>query len=159
MVRSQMESQEKTMVRQVQNDVLIPVLRELIEEGRQVRMTVSGGSMNPLICHQRDSVLLNPVQSELKRGDIVFYQRINGQFVLHRICRIDSEGKIYCIGDAQTEIEGPLDQKQVFAIVTGINRKGRWIYPGDFWWEFFAHIWLKIIPFRRIIIKIYSIFS
>ena len=148
--------QKNPAVRQMENDVLIPMLRELVEEGKQVRVTVSGSSMSPLICHRRDSVLLESVQSELKKGDIVFYQRNNGQYVLHRICRIDEEGKVYCIGDAQTEIEGPLEKGQIFAIVKGICRKDRWICPGDFWWEFFAHVWLNLIPFRKGIMAVYS---
>lgn len=143
-------------VRQVHNDIWIPVLQELIESGKQVRMTVSGSSMSPLICHQRDSVLLEPIRRELKKGDIVFYQRTNGQYVLHRICKIDRDGHIYCIGDAQKDMEGPLDKKQFFAVVTAINRKGQWIVPGDFWWEFFEHIWLRMIPARRWMIHIYG---
>lgn len=33
-------------------------------------------------------------------------------------------------------MEGPIDKEQVFAIITKVKRKGKWIAPGDFWWEF-----------------------
>ena len=39
---------------------------------------------------------------------------------------------------------------QIFAIITKVKRKDRWICPGDFWWEFFEHVWLHMIPLRRI---------
>lgn len=146
-------------IRRVDNTIWIPVLKELIENGKQVRINVSGSSMSPLICHQRDSVLLEPIRRELKRGDIVFYQRTNGQYVLHRICKIDGEENIYCIGDAQKDVEGPLKKEQFFAIVTSINRKGKWISPGDFWWEFFEHVWLRMIPARRSVAGIYGMFK
>lgn len=142
--------------RQVDNAVWIPVLKELLENGKQVRINVSGSSMSPLICHQRDSVLLEPIKRELKRGDIVFYQRTNGQYVLHRIYKVDRKGNVYCIGDAQKDIEGPLNQNQFFAIVISVNRKGKWISPGDFWWEFFEHVWLRIIPLRRFVMWLYG---
>lgn len=86
---------------------------------------------------------------------MVFYQRENGQFVMHRIWKKKSDG-YYMIGDAQTEIEGPLREDQIFAFITKVQRKGKWIRPGDFWWEFFEHIWLCIIPLRRILMFLYG---
>ena len=56
---------------------------------------------------------------------------------MHRIHHINKEGKLFIIGDAQVDMEGPIDKEQVFAIITKVKRKGKWITPGDFWWEFF----------------------
>ena len=86
---------------------------------------------------------------------MVFYQRDNGQFVMHRIWKKKSDG-YYMIGDAQTEIEGPLREDQIFALITKVQRKGKWIGPGDFWWKFFEHIWLCIIPLRRVLMFLYG---
>lgn len=143
-------------MRYVDNDEYIPVLKEIIESGRKVSMVVSGNSMRPLITHQKDSVQLEAPDRPLKKGDIVFYQRVNGQYVLHRICRIDREGHIWCIGDAQTVVEGPLDQDCVFAIVTGIHRKGKWYYPRDFVWKFFEYVWIRMIPIRPYAVSFYG---
>ena len=60
------------------------------------------------------------------------------------------------MGDAQMEIEGPVKREQIFAIVTKARRKGKWIQKGNFWWEFFEHVWIRIIPLRRIIRGTYS---
>lgn len=133
------------------------MLKELVEEGREVSLMVAGSSMAPFLIHQRDFVWFKAPDRELRVGDIVFYQRKNGQFVMHRIRKIRPEG-YYIIGDAQIVTEGPVLQEQIFAVITKVQRKGRWIHPGDFWWEFFAHVWIHLIPFRRIIMKIYSIF-
>lgn len=145
--------------RLIENDIYIPVLRELIEEGQQVRMTVSGSSMSPLICHHRDSVLLEAPKGPLKKGDIAFYQRDNGAYILHRICKVKKGEGIWCIGDNQTVIEGPLREDQVFALVTAICRKEQWIRPGSLTWNFFRYIWLNMIPLRRPAIGLYSLIS
>ena len=46
--------------------------------------------------------------------------------------------------------------KEVSMMISG-SSKGKWIAPGDFWWEFFEHIWLHLIPFRRFLMKLYGI--
>ena len=67
---------------------------------------------------------------------------------MHRICRVRPEG-FYLVGDAQTEIEGPIRREQIFGRVVSVRRKGRRIGPGNFWWEFFEHVWIRVIPLRR----------
>ena len=134
--------------RPVDTNELLGALRSIVEEGKEVRLTVTGSSMNPFLIHMRDSVILGPVDRPLRRGDIVMYVRPEGRNVLHRIRRISNEG-LYIIGDGQTETEGPLDKSCVWAIVKKVCRKGKWIAPGDTWWTFFSTVWLWVIPARR----------
>ena len=63
------------------------------------------------------------------------------------------------MGDGQTEIEGPVKQEQVFAYITKVQRKGKWIGPGNFWWEFFEHVWIHMVPIRPMIRKVYGVFA
>ena len=113
--------------------------------------------MDAFLIHQRDYILMKKPEEELKAGDMVFFQRRDEAYVMHRIHHINKEGKLFIIGDAQVDMEGPIDKEQVFAIITKVKRKGKWIAPGDFWWEFFEHIWLHLIPFRRFLMKLYGI--
>ena len=78
-----------------------------------------------------------------------------GQFVVHRICRVHADG-YNIIGDAQTEIEHHVQRKQIFARVTKVERKGKILVPGTFWWEFFAQVWIRIIPLRPILMHGYA---
>lgn len=145
-------------MRTLNSDAYLSTLRDLVNEGKDVRLLISGSSMSPFLVHERDSIIFSKPNRELKRGDMVFYQRGNGQFVMHRILRIKPEG-LYLIGDAQKEIEGPINPSQVFGLIKKVNRKGKWIEPGCFWWWFFEYVWLKIIPFRKIIMKIFNFFN
>ena len=134
----------------------VSVLRDLVEEGREAGMTIAGNSMSPFLIHERDYICFRKPERDLKKGDMVFYQRRNGQFIMHRICKAAPEG-CYIVGDAQTEIEGPVAREQIFAVITRVRRKGKWLQKGDFWWDFFEKVWINMIPFRPIIRKMYSL--
>ena len=142
-------------VRQVDTREYVSVLREIAEEGKVVPMLISGSSMSPFLCHNRDYIYFTRPERELRRGDMVFYRRDSGQYVMHRIYRVKPEG-YYMTGDAQTQIEGPLRREQIFALIVQVKRKGKVIRPGDFWWEFFEHVWIRIVPARRAVTALYS---
>ena len=110
----------------------VGMLKELVEQDREVRMVISGSSMAPFLIHGRDSIFFRAPERELRKGDIVFYERPGGQFVVHRICRVHADG-YDIIGDAQTEIEHHVQRKRIFARVTKVERKGKILVPGTFW--------------------------
>lgn len=142
-------------MRYVDTNEYVSVLRKLVEEGREVSLLVSGSSMSPFLAHQRDYIYFKKPDRELRKGDMVFYQRRTGQYVMHRIWKVKND-QYYMVGDAQKEIEGPLDRDQIFALITKVQRKGKWIEPGDFWWEFFEKVWINIVPVRRVLVKVYG---
>ena len=133
----------------------VTMLKELTEEGREVSMLISGSSMSPFLGDKRDTICFRKPTGELRKGDMVFYQRQSGQYVMHRICRI-KDGKYYIVGDAQQEIEGPVDRDQIFAVITKVQRKGKWIGPENFWWKFFAGPWIWLLPWRYKIVRLYG---
>ena len=71
--------------RVVDTNEYVSALRELAEEGRVVSMLIAGSSMSPFLCHNRDYIYFTRPDRELRRGDMVFYQRDTGQYVMHRI--------------------------------------------------------------------------
>ena len=142
-------------MRTVDTRAYVSVLRELVKEGKEVSMLIAGSSMAPFLVHQRDYIYFKKPERNLRKGDMVFFERNNGQYVMHRIWKVKPDG-YYIVGDAQTEIEGPVREEQIFAIITKVRRKNQWIAPGDFWWEFFEHIWIRMIPVRRIVMKLYA---
>lgn len=149
--------QQKRYTRVVDTTQYVDVLRGLVEEGHEVSMLVSGSSMSPFLIHLRDTIYFRRPDRPLRAGDMVFYQRDNGQYVMHRILR--ARGETYdIVGDAQTQIERGVRRDQIFALITHVKRKGRMIDPGDFWWEFFARVWTKIIPLRPLIARAYALF-
>ena len=147
--------QQRVAARLVDTAEYVGVLRGLVEEGHEVSMLVSGSSMSPFLIHLRDTIYFKKPDRPLRAGDMVFYQRDSGQYVMHRILR--ARGDVYdIIGDAQTEVERSVRRDQIFAIITRVKRKGKLIGPGDFWWTFFARVWTKLIPLRPLIAWAYA---
>ncbi|MBQ7433261.1 MAG: S24/S26 family peptidase [Lachnospiraceae bacterium] len=144
--------------RTINANTYISTLRQIVENGQEVSLKISGSSMMPFLIHERDMILFGPVKGELKKGDMVFFQRQEGQFVMHRICKITPEG-YYIVGDAQVVIEGPIKREQIFAKVNRARRKGKWIDENDFWWKFFEKVWIRIIPLRHVIMRTYMILT
>ncbi|MGN1030935.1 MAG: S24/S26 family peptidase [Butyricicoccaceae bacterium] len=146
-------------VRTVDNADYLGAVREIVQQGEQVSVTLSGNSMSPFLIHGRDRIVIAPITEPLRRGDMAIFQRRDGKYIMHRICRIrrgkQGQEQYYFVGDAQKVIEGPIQRDQIFGVIPQVFRKGRWIQKGDFWWDFFAEVWLRIIPARGIAIKGY----
>lgn len=151
-------------VRIVDNQEYMKVVRSILEEGKEVPLVVTGNSMMPFLIDRRDQVLIKRIERPLKKGDIAFFQRENGQYIMHRIhfMRKDDRtgaNQFYFIGDGQKNIEGPIKETRIFGVITVVLRKGKYLDEHTFTWRFFENIWRYVIPFRPLIIKIYSLFK
>ena len=147
---------EVTRRRIVDIHTYLPVLIDIIKSGKDVSVTVTGSSMAPFLAHLRDSIIVSPPSRQFHRGDMVFFQRQDSSYVMHRTHHL-KEGKLYLVGDNQTEIEGPIDPEQVFGIVRKVIRNGKLLQKGDFWWDFFEKAWIRIVPLRSAAVKAVSI--
>ena len=146
-----MESKVKVLA----PEELIPPLLSLLDETDCVPLVISGSSMTPFLVHGRDTVYLSKVRRSLLKGDMILYRRDNGSYILHRIYRV--VGNCYTlVGDAQTELEQGIRQDQVLALVCAVRRKGKLLKPGSFWWDFFQHVWIRMVPLRPGIRALYA---
>jgi signal peptidase I len=118
---------------------LMPRILGLLELGETVPLVISGGSMTPFLVHGRDTVFLTPVNRELKNGDMIFYRRDNGRYVLHRVVKV---GKTYtCMGDNQFHKEPGLRHDQMIGIVTEFVRDGKTIPVTDLRYRLYSRLW------------------
>lgn len=127
----------------------------LLDTAEGLPLLVSGSSMSPFLVHRRDTVYLIRPKGPPQVGDIVLYRRRSGAYILHRVCQ--AEGEHFCaVGDGQTDIERGLAAEQIIAVVCCAVREGRRQAPGCFWWEFFARIWVRVVPFRPVLLGAYG---
>ena len=140
-------------------EILLEEYRRILAEEPQVAalpLIVSGRSMTPFLVGGRDTVYLSRLERPVRRGDILLYQRDSGQYVLHRVWKVEKNGTFTMVGDAQVELEHGIREDQVIAIVTFVLRKEKTVFPGFFWWEFFEKIWIRMVPLRPFFRKVYS---
>lgn len=138
----------------IRADEWIPVMLEMLKQGKRMRISPHGYSMYPFLRSDQDEVILSCITKPLKRGDVVLYRRDNALYVLHRIHHIDQQG-YYMVGDSQSEIEGPLREDQLLAIMVAFIRGNKTTYVTSRRYRIMACVWLNIRVVRRPIIAVF----
>jgi phage repressor protein C with HTH and peptisase S24 domain len=130
-----------------------PIIEEQIKLGNQVKLTVSGNSMEPFFHNQKTIVTLTFVSKSLKKRDIVFYKNINGQYILHRIISL-KKGFIVCCGDALKKKEY-LPKESIIARVIEFKNGNLITRTNSKKYQFYGFLWWLFYPIRRLLLKIY----
>lgn len=128
---------------------LIQVVQLQLSEKGSASLAVTGNSMWPMLRHMRDQVLLAPAKT-FKKGDIILYQRRNGQYILHRILR-KKKGYVICAGDNQCEKER-VENSWVLAVVTDFYRKGKRYSVTQMGYRLYRWMWIMLFPVRKIVL-------
>jgi signal peptidase len=140
-------------IKEVKSAILFESLKELIEDGQSVKMTVTGNSMLPFLMEGRDSVELSKCSFEdIKIDDMVLIQREDGAYVMHRVLRKEND-HFYMVGDAQCWIEGPLKPEQLKAKITAIYHKNSRIDVKHKGYSTLVVFWRILLPQRSVILK------
>lgn len=125
---------------------LVPILKDTLAKNKDFIMPVRGTSMLPFIYETNQVILTKP--SDLRKNDIIFYQRDDGHFVLHRIYK-KKKDYFVLLGDNQTQLEYPIYDKQVLAKVKAVKRKNKIDYLNKFSYKLYLFFWHNLL-IRRI---------
>lgn len=124
-------------------------LAEQLETAGVVVHTNKGTSMMPLLRENRDLMVIR------KRGagrfhkyDAVLFRRDNGDYVLHRILRVDPDS-YWIVGDNCAAGE-TVREEQVLGILTEIVRDGKTIRVTDKGYRAFVFVWCILFPVRSL---------
>ena len=98
------------------------LIREVLASGGEFRIYPRGTSMLPLLRQGIDSVALRAMEGRPKRNDILFYQRRDGHYVLHRVKEVTPAGLVLW-GDNQTILEYGVTEDQIIGYAARIFRK------------------------------------
>lgn len=135
---------------------------QLLQEGNTIQFVPNGFSMYPLFDPRRpDQAIVEPVgDRKLKRGDVVLFRRDGkpeetdaqgnrmGILVIHRIAKVRGQ-EIFCVGDNQYLLEGPLRPDQVKGVLTGRVRGGKTLPVTALSYRIITGLWLFLLPLRR----------
>ena len=131
------------------------LIREVLASGGEFRLYPHGSSMLPLLRQGRDSVSLRRVDSPIRRGDILFYQRPDGSFVLHRVRAVAPDG-LTLIGDNQTRPEYGVSPDWVIGRVTRIFRDDKEVICDGRGYRWYLRLWQFTI-LRSLLLKLYHL--
>ena len=133
---------------------IAPELKEVLAAGGYVSLVVTGFSMRPFLKHNRDVVHLRTWEkSDLKCGQLLLFQRTKGDFVLHRIRRVLSDGKLLMNGDGQNWCE-IISREQIVAVVDSVQRKGSSTSAASFRFRLWSWFWYPTRPIRPFLFKL-----
>lgn len=110
---------------------MLPVITEQLQKGGEVRFSPNGTSMLPLLRQGIDEVVITKYSGGLRKYDIPFYRRKNGQFVLHRLVKISKSGEYFMCGDHQSELESGITDENIIGVVNRIHRGNKVIKSGS----------------------------
>ena len=130
------------------NEVFLPQVVALLEEGHTATLPLRGRSMRPFLEDGRDKALLQIVDT-YREGDAVLAEISRGHFVLHRIIKIEGthvtlrgDGNL---GDEHCRLE------DIRAKAIGFYRKGRTKLDSTDGrkWRIYSWWWTRLYPLRR----------
>ena len=126
---------------------------ELNERG-VILHTNKGVSMMPLLRQNKDVMIISKVEGRLKKYDAPLYKRPNGDYVVHRILRVDEDSYVVC-GDNCFRREYGIKDSQIKGVLTGIIRNGKTISTSSKAYKLYVHLWCDFFYIRAFIL--YSI--
>lgn len=119
-------------------DDFVPLLKETLQNNKDFIMPVKGTSMLPFI-NSKHLVVLTTAEN-LQRDDIVLYQRDNGQYVLHRIYKVNKDYFVL-MGDNQTFKEEPIYSHQIIGKVKAVKKGKKTHYLKGFSYRLYLFFW------------------
>ncbi len=119
-------------MKQITYEHLVPLMQEMFDAGKDVEFVPCGNSMRPLFQSGKSRVVLQKPRFPLKKYDIPFYRRPDGQYVLHRVIAVKENGYM-CCGDGQITKEFPVLEDWVIATVKGYYTKRGKFLSVDGW--------------------------
>ena len=130
---------------------LAQLLDVQLEQG-EAPLRVTGTSMYPTFRNGVDTVFLRKPEGTLRKGDVLLYRRENGQYVLHRIVRLQGQTLILS-GDNQHEPEY-LKPSQVIARVERFRRGKREYTSTHLGYRAWVWLWVWLFPVRRPLLQV-----
>ena len=128
------------------------LIREVLASGGEFRLYPHGSSMLPLLRQGIDSVALRSLNRPPEKFDILFYQRSDGSYVLHRVKEVTPKG-LTMWGDNQTMLEFGVSCDQIIGCATRIFRGETELDCQSITYRAYLRLW-QFKAIRRILLPI-----
>jgi len=108
-----------------ENIVFFPLLEEMLQQGKTVKIALSGLSMFPFLMHGDIVQVVSVKNKKPKKGDIVVFE-LNGKWIAHRLIKHNLKKNLYYTrGDSRTTKDSPQPPENIKGIVVNILQS-RW---------------------------------
>lgn len=130
------------------NSKFLPLVIEFIQKGHTAKIPLRGISMRPFLENDRDFAILT-APTNVSVGDAVLAEYAPGQYVLHRLWRIDGD-HVTLLGDGNLTPEH-CRLADIRAKAVAFYRKGRQRpdLTDGIKWRTYSWLWTRLRPLRR----------
>ena len=126
---------------------------ELLDEKGYLVYTNVGFSMMPLLRQRRDVIEIRKKEpGRCKKYDVVLYKR-KDKYILHRVMKVTPTGYVIA-GDHNTFKEYDVTDDMILGVMTRVIRDGKSVYPTDWRYKLYYHLWVDFYPVRVLILKL-----
>ena len=128
-------------------------IKQLIERDGMYVSPPHGQSMWPMLRDRTDIACVIKPDRELKKHDVALYIRSNGQYVLHRIMKINKDGYTMC-GDHQLVLEHNIQREQIIGVLDSFYRGDKLFKCRGVRYKAYVNLWCMSLHLRKYLIKI-----
>ena len=123
-------------------------IKEALEKNGVYTGLTSGTSMEPLIHHQKDNIIVVRPAGRLKKYDIPVYVSPSGKYIMHRIVAVKPDHYII-IGDNLLRKEYVTDD-MIIGVLRGFYKNGRRYVDLDKnrFYKLYSRLWVALYPLR-----------
>lgn len=126
------------------------LIREVLDSDGEFRIYPHGTSMLPLLRQGIDSVALRKLDRAPRKFDILFYQRADGSYILHRVKKVTDEGLIMW-GDNHTMLEYGVTEDMIIGYAARIFRDETEINCDSFLYRTYLWLW-QFMKVRKLVL-------
>lgn len=121
----------------IANDLFFSSAEEFLREGKNVEMRLIGFSMRPFLRNGKDDIVLSPMEGVTIRKGMVVLFRSHGTHILHRVRRVEKNGRLVIKGDGNYRKTEYATTRDVVAWVSRVipNGRGRGFGYGSLRWH------------------------
>ena len=128
------------------------LIREVLVSGGEFRLYPHGTSMLPLLRQGIDSVALRSLDRPPRKFDILFYQRRDGSYILHRVKDVSKDGLILW-GDNHTMLEYGVTEDMIIGYAARIFRGDKELDCQSLRYRLYLWLW-QFKAVRRMLLPI-----
>jgi len=133
------------------------VISEILSNGDKAEFMMTGDSMLPFFHDRKDVAVVERVDTDnIKKYDVLFYKRANGQYVLHRVVSVNDNVFDLC-GDAQYTVEKGVCKEAVIGRLCGFyshKKPDRYVSCNEKGYRLKAALWVNSRPLRYFFFRV-----
>lgn len=126
------------------------VIREELKKYGMVVTRTEGDSMQPLLKHHRDAVVIEavPQGERLRKYDVALFKReSDNRYTFHRVLKVRKSDYVIC-GDNRWRREYGITDAQILGRLKEMNRKGKTVRTDNQWYRLYVHFWCDLFYIR-----------